>query len=136
MQQDLEADGVWDHDPTVGDLQVFRIMPDSLDDEWTQYSLKVEGEIGGGTLTFNYGDLDRDYEVAMRTTLLYSDYYVSAGYVQPYYSCYAAYYGCSDPREHCMKAIPTLKRETMEVRYASDSSKALCAGSWVTTQSM
>ena len=37
MQQDLESNGVWDHDPTVGDLQVFRMMPDSLEDEWTQY---------------------------------------------------------------------------------------------------
>ena len=65
------------------------MMPDSLDDEWTQYSLKVEGEIGGGTLTFNYGDLDRDYEVDADYSM-YSDYYVSGGYVQPYYSCYAA----------------------------------------------
>jgi outer membrane receptor protein involved in Fe transport len=123
MHQDLEANGVWDHDPTVGDLQVFRMMPDSLDDEWTQYSLKVEGEIGGGTLTFNYGDLDRDYEVDADYSM-YSDYYVSGGYVQPYYSCYAAYYGCSDPRE-LYEDHANYQRETMEVRFASDPSKPL-----------
>jgi iron complex outermembrane receptor protein len=123
MHQDLEANGVWDHDPTVGDLQVFRMMPDSLDDEWTQYSLKVEGEIAGGTLTFNYGDLDRDYEVDADYSL-YSDYYVSYGYVQPYYSCYAAYYGCSDPRE-LYEDHANYQRETMEVRFASDPSKPL-----------
>ena len=79
MQQDLESNGVWDHDPTVGDLQVFRMMPDSVDDEWTQYALKIEGDVAGGTLTFNYGDLDRDYEVDADYSL-YSDYYVSGGY--------------------------------------------------------
>ena len=123
MQQDLESNGVWDHDPTVGDLQVFRMMPDSRDDEWTQYSLKIEGDVAGGTLTFNYGDLDRDYEVDADYSL-YSDYYVSGGYVQPYYSCYAAYYGCSDPRE-LYEDHANYQRETIELRYASDPSKPL-----------
>ena len=123
MQQDLESNGVWDHDPTVGDLQVFRMMPDSVDDEWTQYALKIEGDVAGGTLTFNYGDLDRDYEVDADYSL-YSDYYVSGGYVQPYYSCYAAYYGCSDPRE-LYEDHANYQRETIELRYASDPSKPL-----------
>ncbi|MDB2344407.1 TonB-dependent receptor, partial [Porticoccaceae bacterium] len=112
MHQDLESKGVWDHDPTVGDLQVMRMLPDSLDDEWTQYSLKVEGDVAGGTLTFNYGDLERDYEVDADYSL-YSDYYVSAGYVQPYYSCYAAFY-----EDHA-----NYQRETIELRYASDPTK-------------
>jgi outer membrane receptor protein involved in Fe transport len=123
MHQDLESQGVWDHDPTIGDLQVMRLLPDSLDDEWTQYSLKVEGDVAGGTLTFNYGDLDRDYEVDADYSL-YSDYYVSGGYVQPYYSCYAASYGCSDPRT-LYEDHANYQRETMEIRYASDPSKPL-----------
>jgi outer membrane receptor protein involved in Fe transport len=121
MHQDLESKGVWDHDPTVGDLQVMRMLPDSLDDEWTQYSLKVEGDVAGGTLTFNYGDLERDYEVDADYSL-YSDYYVSAGYVQPYYSCYAAFYGCSDPRT-LYEDHANYQRETIELRYASDPTK-------------
>ena len=60
MMQDVESNGVWDHDPTVGDLKVMRLMPDWNDDEWTQTSLKLEGEVFGGTLTATYGDLERD----------------------------------------------------------------------------
>ena len=45
MRQELEARGVWDHDPTdVGDLQVTRFQPDTNDDEWTQLAAVVEGK--------------------------------------------------------------------------------------------
>ena len=121
IYQDLESEGVWDHDPTVGDLKVQRWMPDSREDDWTQISLKVEGEIAGGTLTVNYADLDRDLEIDADYSL-YSDYYVSGGYVQPYYSCYVAYYGCEDPRE-LYEDHANYQRKTTEVRYTSDPEK-------------
>ena len=119
MYQDLESTGVWDHDPTVGDLKVQRYMPDWADDEFTQLSLKVEGEIAGGTLTGTFADLDRDSASANDYTL-YSDLNVSGGFVQPYYSCYVGYFGqCEDPRES-LTFVGTFDRQNFEVRYVSD----------------
>lgn len=119
MFQDLESAGVWDHDPTVGDLQVQRWMPDFANDEWTQLSLKVEGEVAGGTLTATFADLDRDFDSASDYSL-YTDYYVSYGFVQPYYSCYVTYFGaCEDPREN-LTNVSTYDRQNFELRYVSD----------------
>ncbi len=122
MLQSLESEGVWDHDPTVGDLQVQRWMPDWLDDDWTQLSFKVEGEIAGGMLTAVYADLSRETDIYSDYSL-YSDYYVSYGYVQPYYSCYVTYFGaCEDPREQ-YTLDGSWDRQTFEARYTSDPDK-------------
>ncbi len=119
MYQDLETTGVWDHDPTLGDLVVQRWMPDWSNDDWTQLSLKVEGDIAGGTLTATFADLDRDLTSASDYSL-YSDYYVSYGFVQPYYSCYvAAFQQCEDPRES-LTSTGFWERQNFELRYASD----------------
>ena len=99
MRQELEAQGVWDHDPTeVGDLEVMRFQPDSNDDEWTQIGLVVEGQIGDMTLTYSYSDLDRESQ-QMADYSLYSDpSNGSPGYVVTYYACYIAKFGiCADP---------------------------------------
>lgn len=118
IYQDLETKGVWDHDPSLGDLVVQRWMPDNSTDNWTQLSLKVEGEIFGGTLTGTYADLDRE-QFSASDYSLYSDYYVSAGFVQPYYSCYVTYFGkCEDPRESITSASFN-DRQNFEIRYAS-----------------
>ena len=50
MFQDVDREGVWDHDPTIGDLQVMLLLPEKLEDRWSQYSAKIEGELFGGTL--------------------------------------------------------------------------------------
>ena len=119
IYQDLETDGVWDHDPTVGDLQVQRWMPDASNDSWTQLSLKVEGEFAGGTLTATLADLDRDFD-SVADYSLYTDYYVSYGFVQGYYSCYVSYLGaCEDPREN-LSNVSTYDRQNFELRYVSD----------------
>ena len=119
MFQDLESEGVWDHDPTLGDLVVQRWMPDTNEDSWTQLALTVEGEILGGTLTGTWADLSRDTSSASDYSL-YSDYYVSYGFVQPYYSCYVSYFGaCEDPRES-LTSVGTYDRNNIELRYASN----------------
>ena len=124
MMQEVEANGVWDHDPSVGDLEVMRLLPDWSDDEWTQFSLKLEGEFAGGTLTASYGDLDRDTETYADYSL-YSDYYVSYGYVQPYYVCYVSYTGqCEDPREQYTNTT-NISRKNYELRYTSDATERL-----------
>ncbi len=118
MFQSLETKGVWDHDPTLGDLVVSKLLPDWSEDDWVQLSLKVEGEIAGGTLTATYADLDRDMSSYVDYSL-YNDYYVSYGYVQPYYSCYSYLGGCGDPRG-VVTSVGGWDRQNFEVRYASD----------------
>jgi outer membrane receptor protein involved in Fe transport len=119
MRQELDSKGVWDHDPTeVGDLQVMRLLPDSNEDEWTQAALVVEGEIQGMTLTYAGSYLERDVE-GRADYSLYSDFYVSGGFVQAFYSCYVAYFGqCTDPREQ-FENHESYQRNNHELRLVS-----------------
>ena len=123
MRQELEASGVWDHDPTeVGDLEVTRLLPDESDDEWTQVSLVVEGEISGFELTYAGSYLDRKSYVTVDYSL-YTDWYISGGFVQRFYSCYVSYFGeCTDPREQSTYD-DHVKRDNHEVRIASPQDK-------------
>jgi outer membrane receptor protein involved in Fe transport len=122
MFQNLETQGVWDHDPSLGDLVVSRLLPDWSTDDWTQLSLKVEGEIAGGTLTATYSDLDRETASYVDYSL-YNDYYVSYSWVQRAYSCYVSVFGaCEDPRGS-LTSDGGWERQNFEVRYASDPSE-------------
>ena len=96
-------------------------MPDSREDDWTQLSLKVEGEIAGGTLTVNYADLDRDLEIDADYSL-YSDYYVSYGYVQPYYPAMWLTTAVRI-RENCTRIMLIINGQPQRVRYSSDPEK-------------
>lgn len=125
MRQELESEGVWDHDPTdVGDLEVVRFNPDTNDDEWTQLSLVVEGRIGDMTLTYAGSDLDRDsYQQADYS--LYADNRLSPGSTSTYYSCYVAATGaCGDP-SILFTADNKYKRENHEIRLVSSQEKKL-----------
>ena len=119
MRQELEASGVWDHDPTqAGDLKVNRLLPDESDDEWTQVSLVVEGEVAGFSLTYAGSYLDRKSYATVDYSL-YTDWYISSGFVQQFYSCYVAYFGeCTDPREQSTYD-DRVKRDNHEIRIAS-----------------
>ena len=125
MRQELEASGVWDHDPEeVGDLKVTRLLPDEGDDEWTQVSLVVEGEISGFELTYAGAYLDRKSYATVDYSL-YTDWYISGGFVQAFYSCYVAYFGeCTDPREQSTYD-DQVKRDNHEIRIASPQDKRL-----------
>ena len=118
MFQNLETEGVWDNDPSLGDLVVSRLLPDWSNDDWTQLSLKVEGEIAGGTLTATYSDLDRDTSSYVEYSL-YNDYYTSYGFVQPFYSCYIGFGACGDPRG-VITSDGGWDRQNFEIRYASN----------------
>ncbi len=125
MRQELESEGVWDHDPTdVGDLEVVRFNPDTNDDEWTQLSLVVEGKIGDMTLTYAGSNLDRDsYQQADYS--LYADNRLSPGATSTYYSCYVAATGvCGDP-SILFTADNEYKRENHEIRLVSSQESRL-----------
>ena len=58
--QSLETEGVFDYDPTVGDLEVNRYAPDTLDDEFNQTAWTVNGRIGDLDLIYTGAFLDRE----------------------------------------------------------------------------
>ena len=82
MDQTIEADGVWDYDPAVGDLQVQRYIPDTLEDSFSQTSLTLEGRLGKLDVVYTGSVLDREAE----QTVDYSGYINVGGYM-PYYTC-------------------------------------------------
>ena len=119
MYQKQDNEGVWDHDPDdFGDLNVARFFEESNEDEWTQTALKVEGDFGGMNLVYSGSYLDRDVEWSNDYSE-YSDYYLTAGFVEAYYSCYVSYFGtCDDPSMNFL-VEDEYKRSTHEIRLSS-----------------
>ena len=83
--QDMETEGVWEHDtvnfPEGGKIQ--RFNPESSDDEFTQFSLTLEGEFGNHSFVYAGSLLDRD-------TSYVTDYSAYGDYITwvDYYSCH------------------------------------------------
>tara|TARA_Y100001970_G_scaffold187554_1_gene228172 strand:- start:1978 stop:4512 length:2535 start_codon:yes stop_codon:yes gene_type:complete len=81
-QQTIDADGVFFVDPNLGDLEIQRYTPDSIEDEYDNMSLTLEGSVG---------DLEVVYAGAYtdRTTDQMVDYtdYLFVGQYLPYYIC-------------------------------------------------
>lgn len=119
MYQETEADGIWDHDPqNLGEMKVSRFFDDSIDDEWSQFALTINGDLGFADLTYAGSYLDREFDT-------YSDYshYSIDGFVEPYYTCYVSYFGpCVDPSIQYSNHTE-MKYETHELRLASQSEK-------------
>jgi iron complex outermembrane receptor protein len=119
MYQQLEADGIWDHDPEeLGDFKVSRFFEDSIDDEWSQFTLTLEGDLGFADLTYAGSYLDRTYDS-------YSDYssYSIDSFVEPYYTCYVSYFGpCVDPSIQYSN-LSDMTYQTHELRLAGTSER-------------
>ena len=124
MGQNLESDGVWDHDPDrLGAYKVGRFFEDSQEDDWTRFSATITGDLGFADLTFTTSSLDRDFEVL-------SDYshYSIGGYVEGYYTCYTPDTNpCVDPSVQ-FENDTSQTFDTHEIRLSSNSDNRL---SWI-----
>ena len=81
--QETETDGVWEHSPNqVGEGNVQRYSEDSWDDDWTQFSVTLDGEFANHNLVYAGAFMDRDTD--------YSTGYNAYGE----YNSYVNYYGC------------------------------------------
>lgn len=123
-QQELGADGVFDYDPEVGDLEVQRFFPDQLRDEFSQTSWTLEGEVGDLEVVYTGAFLDREVEQSID----YTGYNNGGGYI-PWYTCsYASdatpYRECLDPTKG-FKGQQSHTRFTQEFRIATDPAKPL-----------
>ncbi|WP_084396893.1 TonB-dependent receptor [Henriciella aquimarina] len=81
-RQKLEADGVFDYDPEVGDLAVNRFFEDSLDDEFEQGNLTIEGRIAMLDVVYTGSFLDRSIDQSVD----YTGYNNSGAFID-YYTC-------------------------------------------------
>ena len=134
--QSLGADGVFDYDPEVGDLQVERYFPDSLEDDVDLTSLVLEGKIGDLDIVYAGAFLDREVEQSID----YTGYNNSGGYIA-YYTCtytnpnYVVNYNispefitenreCKDPTKG-FQGKQEHTRLTQELRFSTDFSDRL-----------
>lgn len=134
--QELGADGVFDYDPAVGDLDVERFFPDELEDTFNQTTWTLDGRLGMLDLVYTGGYLDRDVEQSVDYTG-----YNNAGAFIAYYTCtydnpdYIVNYGI-DPdviteNRHCLdptkgtKIDQSHERNTHEFRFSTPQDNAL-----------
>ena len=62
MTQKRTANGTFANDPVVGEREITRYYPESLEDKFTQAALTVTGKIGDFELTYAYSNLNRDID--------------------------------------------------------------------------
>lgn len=94
MYQSLEVDGVFQYDPTLGDLKVNRFSPDRNEDTFHQTQWSVEGRLAGLDLIYTGSYLNRKVDQKLDYTR-----YAEVGPYVPYYICtYPGYASCATPR--------------------------------------
>lgn len=81
-RQQIDADGVFDYDPEVGDLEVERFFPDELEDDFNQTAWTVEGRLNALSLLYTGAYLDRE----VQQSIDYTGYNNAGGFID-YYTC-------------------------------------------------
>jgi len=120
MYQTLDAEGVFQYDPTLGDLKVMRFSPDTNHDEFNQVQWSVEGKLGGLDLVYTGSYLKRRVDQKFDYTR-----YASVGPYAPYYICsYPGYASCATPRMTYLDKSRS-SRFSQEFRIATPSDKRI-----------
>ncbi len=129
-EQELETDGVFFADPTLGDLEIQRFEDDSMEDAFSNTNWTLEGRIG---------ELDAIYTGAFtdRETDQFIDYadYVFVGQYLPYYICDGSvtYPGLAAPSGTCQAPNMFVGSNTQtevnshEVRFSTDADRMFSA---------
>ena len=101
--QSVDSDGENTYDPTIGDLELIAFNPDTFEDDWSQYSLTIEGNITDNlSFTSATAYFARDSKYVQDTTE-YAAYFGSfCYYFTATYNIYCfqpagAYYWYNDP---------------------------------------
>jgi outer membrane receptor protein involved in Fe transport len=125
MTQDIESDGVFFADPTLGDLEIQRYAPDRIDDSFDNISWTVTALLGELEAVYTGAFTDRETDQIVD----YTDYLFVGQYL-PYYICdgYVTY-PSGDPAGTCQ--APNLfvdsrtqtEVQTHEFRFSTDQSR-------------
>lgn len=114
VYQEMDTDGVFDHDPDdLDELETAEFYDTFYDEEWYQASLTVEGSIGGLDLVYAGAYLDRDRDSQYDYTG-FAEYYDSYLYL-PYCYLYDAAGDCTDPSQF-VDQDESWSRESHEIR--------------------
>ena len=133
-QQDLESDGVFFSDPTVGDLAVERFSPDSINDDFGNTSWTATAFFGELEVLYTGAYTDRDTDQIVD----YTDYLFVGQYL-PYYICDGSVtYPAADPTGTCqapnlfVASSTDVEVVSHEIRFTTDQSKGfrLTAGAF------
>lgn len=81
-QQELGADGVFDYDPEVGELEANRFFPDRMEDEFGLTTWTANGRLGMLETVYTGGYLDRE----INQSVDYTGYNNSGAFIN-YYTC-------------------------------------------------
>ena len=126
--QDLESDGVFFSDPGVGDLEVERFSPDSIDDSFSNTAWTASALFGELEVLYTGAFTDRDTDQVVD----YTDYLYVGQYL-PYYICDGSvtYPGAAGPAGTCqapnlfVASQTNVESITHELRLTTDQAKAL-----------
>jgi outer membrane receptor protein involved in Fe transport len=126
QQQDIDSDGVFFTDPTVGDLAVERFSPDSIDDSFGNTAWTLTGLIGQLEVVYTGAFTDRDTQQIVD----YTDYLFVGQYL-PYYICdatvtypAAAPMGTCQPPNMFVDSRTQVEVITHEFRFSTDQASA------------
>ena len=129
MQQDVEADGVFFADPTVGDLVIQRYENDRLEDSFNNTNWTLEGRIGELEAIYTGAFTDREADQMVD----YADYMFVGQYL-PYYVCDGSVtYPSGVPSGTCqapnmfVNSLTETDVNTHELRFSTDANSAIRA---------
>ena len=129
MQQDVEADGVFFADPTVGDLVIQRYENDRLEDSFNNINWTLEGRIGELEAIYTGAFTDREADQMVD----YADYMFVGQYL-PYYVCDGSVtYPSGVPSGTCqapnmfVNSLTETDVNTHELRFSTDANSAIRA---------
>lgn len=142
--QTLQTEGVFDYDPTLGDLKVERFYNDELEDQFGLTSWTVDGRVKGLDLVYTGAFLDREVD----SSIDYTGYVNGAGAYVAFYACNGDYFNqsqlqgilnsgdqgridsvrlatrCFDPTNGFESTIEN-SRQTHELRFSTDPEQKL-----------
>ncbi len=131
--QDIDADGVFFADPDLGDLEVQRYSPDSIDDSFDNTAWTLTGLIGELEVVYTGAFTDRETDqIVDYTDYLYVGQYLPY-YICDYYVTYTTYSPTGIPDGTCQPPNLYVDSQTNvevmshEIRFSTDSSKAFRA---------
>ncbi|WP_417435958.1 TonB-dependent receptor [Idiomarina abyssalis] len=111
--QDLGADGVFDYDPDVGDLDVERYYPDELEDSFDLTTWTLDGRLGALEVLYTGGYLNREIEQSVD----YTGYNTSGTFIV-YYTCN---YGDDGMAENCVDPTKGFKGYQEHNRFTQEA---------------
>lgn len=127
--QDMDTEGVFFADPTLGDLEIQRYENDSLEDSFNNTNWTLDGRIGDLQAVYTGAFTDRESEQLVD----YTDYMFVAQYL-PYYICDGSVtYPSGDPSGTCqapnafVNSTTETEINTHELRFSTDPDRAISA---------